>query len=519
MPVAPLGGNGVLFQSNVGLWRHDAAGWSQVAGWTDLADVRCAVQLPNGDVLVGGGFQLFDGKAAWRVAHRRNGVFLPTNSGGSGVVNAVVPTPDGGYLVGGAFRVGDMPNACFAHFDGSTWTRLALPGATVFDVALRKDGAALLSGVFWFGGAQPSSQTLLQWRNGIATLLPLPVGAVASVLAEGQGATYVATNLAGTVSVARWDGTLLLPLPVSVVGQLSDLVELPNGDLVLAGQFQAPGPSQLLRWNGHQLAPLPGAPDGARVLAVEVDGDLLVGGHLSAPFSGVARWDGTTWHALGALPRNGAVSIDTLPNGDVVLAQRLDTLPTTTRMHRWNGQQWTVLGDARGTARVAWSPAGELAAFGDFVRVDGTVAALFTRLQSSCAAKVLDLGGGCSGSAGPLTTRVDERAWLGGAMRATTRGVPTNALALGVFGASATSLPLPQLLPIEGVGCTLRATPDVVGLANQWNDEARVALPLPSTPSLLGVAFVQQTLVLETAAGVVAALHASDAVQLSVGSF
>jgi hypothetical protein len=46
-----------------------------------------------------------------------------------------------------------------------------------------------------------------------------------------------------------------------------------------------------------------------------------------------------------------------------------------------------------------------------------------------------------------------------------------------------------------------------------------VALTLPSAPSLLGASFVQQTLVLETATGVVSALHASHAVQLSVGSF
>ncbi|MFN7588402.1 MAG: hypothetical protein ACK501_20480 [Planctomycetota bacterium] len=63
---------------------------------------------------------------------------------------------------------------------------------------------------------------------------------------------------------------------------------------------------------------------------------------------------------------------------------------------------------------------------------------------------VQDLGGGCSGSAGPLTTRVDERAWLGATLRTTTRGVPTNALALGVFGSSTITLPLSQLLPIGG---------------------------------------------------------------------
>jgi hypothetical protein len=132
---------------------------------------------------------------------------------------------------------------------------------------------------------------------------------------------------------------------------------------------------------------------------------------------------------------------------------------------------------------------------------------------------VQDLGGGCSGSAGPLTTRVDERAWLGGTFHATTRGVPANALALGVFGGGAISLPLSQLLPIGGAGCTLRATPEIVGVAPVWNGEAQVALPLPSAPSLLGASFVQQTLVLESTAGTLTLLTASQALQLTIGAF
>ena len=517
-PVAPVGSNGVLFRSNSALWLQDAGGWSQWAVWTGTAGVRCVALLPNGDALIGGAFTQFDGKNAWRVAIRRSGVFEAANSGGGGVgtVQAAVPSRDGGYFVGGSFRVGGMPNANLAYFDGISWTQLPVPATTVREIVARDDGSLLLRGVFSLGG----TQTLLGWQNGVATAVPLPLGAGASALAEGQGATWVATTLGITVGVARWDGTFLVPLPFAVPGTLSDLVELPNGDLVLAGAFQTTGSSQPLRWDGQQLAPIPGAPGGVQILAVAANGDLLVGGILSAPFSCVARWDGSTWHALGALPLNdGALSLDALPNGDVVLSQLIGLAPTVTRIQRWDGQSWTVLGEARGSARVVWSPAGELAAFGDFTRVDSTVAALFTRLQSSCAATVLDLGGGCSGSAGPLTTRVDERAWLGGTFQATTRGVATNALALGVFGASTTSLPLPQLLPIGGAGCTVRATPDVVGFAPVWNGEAEFELSLPSAPALLGASFVQQTLVLETAAGSASALLSGPGTQLTVGAW
>jgi hypothetical protein len=42
---------------------------------------------------------------------------------------------------------------------------------------------------------------------------------------------------------------------------------------------------------------------------------------------------------------------------------------------------------------------------------------------------------------------------------------------------------------------------------------------LPSTPTLVGVSFAQQTVVLESAAGVATLVTTSNAAQLSVGSF
>ncbi len=520
-PIASFGSNGVLCRAASGLWAQDATGWTSLAAWTLPVDVQCAALLANGDALVGGSFVnlgdpvTLNGPAAWNVARRRNGVFGSANSGSSGLVLAAAPAADGGLFAVGRFSIGGLADAPFAHFDGAVWTGLPVPADSVFDVVARGDGSVLMAGAFTFA----SGHTLARWQNGVATPVLLPAGQSTTLLARGVGATYVAHSQFGAHRVSRWDGTLLSPLPLVAGGQLYDLVELPNGDLVLAGQFTTPLVARLLRWDGHQLQAIPGAPSGITTLAVAANGNLLVGGQLTAPFSSVARWDGTTWQALGSLPTNGASSIDTLPNGDVVLTQVVPGAPVVTRIQRWDGVQWTLLGEARGTARVVWSPMGELVAFGNFVRVDSAVSAVFARLQSSCPALVQDLGGGCSGSAGPLTTRVDERAWLGGTFHATTRGVPANALALGVFGGGAISLPLSQLLPIGGAGCTLRATPEIVGVAPVWNGEAQVALPLPSAPSLLGASFVQQTLVLESTAGTLTLLTASQALQLTIGAF
>jgi hypothetical protein len=160
-----------------------------------------------------------------------------------------------------------------------------------------------------------------------------------------------------------------------------------------------------------------------------------------------------------------------------------------------------------------------LVAYGSFLRIAGGVRLAFARLLTTCPAAAQDLGGGCTGSAGTLTTHIDERAWLGGTFRTTTRGVPANALAIGVFGANQVTLPLGSLLPIGGAGCTLRVAPDVLLSASVANGVASSQWALPSAPSLLGASFVQQTLVLETAAGGASALRAGPGTLLTVGAW
>jgi hypothetical protein len=80
-------------------------------------------------------------------------------------------------------------------------------------------------------------------------------------------------------------------------------------------------------------------------------------------------------------------------------------------------------------------------------------------------------------------------------------------------------VPLSQLLPIGGAGCTLRTSPDAVGLLPVWNGEALGQWPVPNAPALLGGSFVLQTVVLESAAGAATGLTASQALQLTIGAF
>lgn len=514
LPFAPSGASGVLFRTTTSLWLLDAAGWSVLVPWTQAADVRCAALLANGDVVVGGSFLIFEGLPAQRVAHRRAGVWGSTGSGGVGGVTAIAATPSGDIFVGGTFtQVGGVSAAGVARFDGNSWSPLGFSAQLVFDIAVRDDGEA----VFAVAGAAGSGPGLVSWRNGVVTPIPLQFGGpvAVSVVAAGAGATFVVVRQGTSGQVARWDGSFLVPSSIQFTGTLADMVEMPNGDLVFAGNLQGPVVGSLVRWDGQQLLPIAGAPASVVKLCVAANGDLLVG----STAGGVARWDGAMWQSLPPLANGVIRSLDTLPNGDVIVAEGSSSVPSVTRVRRWDGVQWTTIGVASGPAWATWVPSGAVALGGSFSHVDNAVAGVFSLLRSSCPADAQDLGGGCSGSAGPLTTRIDERAWLGGTFQATTLGVPTNALALGVLGGTAITVPLSQLLPIGGAGCTLRTSPDAVGPLPVSNGTAMGQWPVPSAPALLGGAFVQQTVVLESAAGTPTALVASQALQLTIGAF
>lgn len=522
-PIGAVGSNGVLFRANGGLFVHTPAGWNNLVPWSGNVSVQCAALLGNGDVVVGGGFVSFEGQATLRVAHRVAGSWLSAGVGAAGAVDAVCELADGSLVVGGTFGwIGGTAIARLARFDGSGWTPLGVPADSVTGILQRANGELLLAGTF---PQAVGSARLVRWLAGAATPLPLAANQtpVAMTLSRDGAALIAVQEPSAIARVLRWDGNALLPTPIVVVGALSDLVEMPNGDLVLSGSFLAgTGGAGVLRWDGVQLREISGAPTGPQqVLAVASNGDLLVGGDFLTPAARIVRWDGAAWHPLGGGVGARVVSIETLPDGDVVVACRLGATPglTTSSLQRFDGAQWTAFGVANGAADLAWLPSGSLVAYGDFARVDNQVAGSLAFFDTSCRAGVLDLGGGCSGSAGPVSLRIATRAWLGAATRTVTSGIPANALAIGVFGASPVTLPLQPVLPIAGAGCTLRAAPDVLLLLPVVDGAVSVQWTLPSTPTLVGVSFAQQTVVLESAAGVATLVTTSNAAQLSVGSF
>jgi trimeric autotransporter adhesin len=125
--------------------------------------------------------------------------------------------------------------------------------------------------------------------------------------------------------------------------------------------------------------------EGGMVMSLGVyQDDLIVGGAIShvgdvVPANFIARWDGTSWSALGA-GLNGFVNAMTVYNGDLIATGSFLTTgdgTTVNRIARWDGTSWLPLGSPagmNGDVNNVFVYDGELIATGNFTAAGGVAA-------------------------------------------------------------------------------------------------------------------------------------------------
>jgi hypothetical protein len=140
---------------------------------------------------------------------------------------------------------------------------------------------------------------------------------------------------------------------------VSALATLPNGDVVAGGYFTSAGgvpASSIARWNGTSWSALgAGVNSVVYTLANLSNGNIVAGGSFSAAggeqVSSLARFDPTssTWSAIvfGTSSTNIEVrALLALENGDVLAGGTFSHAGATrvNRIARWNGTAWSPLG-------------------------------------------------------------------------------------------------------------------------------------------------------------------------------
>lgn len=148
-------------------------------------------------------------------------------------------------------------------------------------------------------------------------------------------------------------------------------VVMPNGDLIVGGAFgNASGlqVNNIARFDGTSWSALGSGTDGTVLdLAVTPAGELIASGGFTTaggvPARGVARWNGTSWSSLGQLPAGAVVrALTVLGNGQIVAG---GSFPGN--VAEWDGQTWSTLGNVGGfVGALAVDSDGALVAGGSF---------------------------------------------------------------------------------------------------------------------------------------------------------
>jgi hypothetical protein len=192
-------------------------------------------------------------------------------------------------------------------------------------------------------------------------------------LAVGGTDVYVggAFDHAGNVAasrIAKWDSVAhrWSALGSGVDGPVY-AIAVDGGNVYVGGEFEHAGGvavASLARWNetsrawsavGGELA-LPGHSPRVNAIAVASNGDVYVGGDFETAggvtVNNIARWDGSSWHALGSGTGGDFVPVMAIAisGSDVYIGGFFDTVGGSPhpRVARWNGSAWSGLGGGVG---------------------------------------------------------------------------------------------------------------------------------------------------------------------------
>jgi hypothetical protein len=314
-------------------------------------------------------------------------------SGLSGTVDALTAFDDGSgsaLYAGGVFSAGSGGGSSLSYvakWNGAGWSALGSGvNNNVYSFAAFNDGsgtALYVGGLFTSAGGVSASR-IAKWNGTSWSALGTGIGGGSSpavlamcVFDDGSGAAlYVAGNFttAGGLSaprIAKWNGTSWSSIGAlgSMFGVASALSVFDDGTgpaLYAGGSFNTAGGISALniaKWNGTSWSALgpPGSGMNGPVSTLTVFDDgsgtaLFAGGSFSAAGGvaalNIAKWNGTSWSALGA-PGSGT-------DGDVAALTAFNdglgsalyaggdfttvNIITAPHIAKWNGTSWSAVG-------------------------------------------------------------------------------------------------------------------------------------------------------------------------------
>ncbi|MFO0858974.1 MAG: hypothetical protein U0570_00350 [Phycisphaerales bacterium] len=258
---------------------------------------------------------------------------------GTTVINALAVMPNGDLVVGGAFdTVGQGPGQiaapCIARYDRTSWRGFAqgLPqnSSSVTSLTVRPGGELIALGGTFLNGDNTFAGPLARWNDAEPPLWINFGQPVALPMMETPRTVYALANgdvvlggvqgsAPGASAAWRWKAATGVwenfgsgVGGTSPLNQVFAVLEIANGDIVLAGNFTSANNvavNSIARWNGNQFFPYgtgirwPSQPFqlAVRSLAQMPNGDIIAGGNFDPNDPGgqrITRWNGASWTRL-----------------------------------------------------------------------------------------------------------------------------------------------------------------------------------------------------------------------------
>lgn len=452
---------GGIAADNIARW--DGAAWHPLGTGTGGA-VYSLASGPDGSLYAGGAFTTAGGTAANRIARwdSTTSSWHALGEGFNGSVNALAfDTSDTLYAGGGFTATGSTVATYMARWNGASWLPLTASGNgmshMVYEI-VNGPGDTLYAGGVFITADNVVTNRIARW-NG-ASWQPLGAGMdneVSALAADGSGNLYAGGwfSTAGGVAasgIAHWDGMTWDPVGGGVFGgggnPVHTIVVDANDDPYIGGFFHRAGDVSaynIVRWDhttSSWQALGDGTNGGVRALAIGPDGSLFAGGDFSwaggQTVNAIARWDGTSWHALGSGITGGSYpcvfALAIGPDGSLYVGGSFTTAGGTTVNHiaRWDPatSAWHPLGSGMGgnspsVYALAFGPDGSLYAGGTFSSAGGRAANNVARWDG---ASWHPLHTGTDGSVWALAFASDGTLYAGGGFN-TAGGKASNRIA------------------------------------------------------------------------------------------
>jgi hypothetical protein len=376
--LAPVGNNlyvggryatnlGGIALTNIGYW--DGAAWHALgSGLGRTGDTVDALSISNGVVYAGGLFTNSGPTAVTNIAMWNGASWAPVGTGLNGQVMSLARLGTDLYASGFFTKAGAVTANYVAKWDGTNWSALGSGlngGLGVLSLTIFSNRLCV-GGYFDTAGGSPATNFAtwngVAWSSGYTNISGGGSFAVNRVAAIGNtlymGGLFTTLNRVFVNQFAAWDGSNWSPVgnPKNINGLFSlttRALATDGSNIYAGGTFGYAGQlpvNRIARWDSTSWQALGGGLNN-QINAIAVNGsDVYVAGTFTSaggvPVNHLARWDGSTWHDVGG-GISGTVNTVAMYGNDLLVGgnfQFAATDRTTTALARWDGANWWSFG-------------------------------------------------------------------------------------------------------------------------------------------------------------------------------